>query len=92
MNTLSSMSGSTEVLSQKHLVGLRDAPSGASFPAVPSEVQQGEGARKIPPLLILARTASILLIAALIFAYFIVAIGVAEFKVLWPRRRMSRTE
>jgi hypothetical protein len=79
MNTLSAMSESTEVRAQSHRVDLRDARGGANAP-------------EIPITFILARTASILLIAALIFAYFIVAIGVAGFKARWSRGRRSHTE
>jgi hypothetical protein len=92
MNTLSAMSEGIEVRSQNHRVDLRDAPGEASFPAVVSEVQHGEDAQEIPLLFHLARTASILLIAALVFAYFIVAIGVAGFKARWQRGRRSHTE
>jgi hypothetical protein len=86
------MSESYEVLSRKHPVDLRDAPTGTSFPAVEAQVQNGEEAQEVQIFFILARMAAILLIAALVIAYFIVTFGVEELKALWPRGRISHPE
>jgi hypothetical protein len=92
LNTLSAMSESYEVLSQKRPVDLGDAPTGASFPAVEAQVQCGEEAQEVQIFFILARAAAIVLIAALVIGYFIVTFGVAELKALWPRGHISHTE
>jgi hypothetical protein len=92
MNTLSAMSERIEIRSQNNRFDLRDPPGGALVSAVVSEVPPGEDAQEPSILFILARTAAVLLIAALIFAYFVVAIGVAEFKAHWPRGRRPHTE
>jgi hypothetical protein len=89
MNTLSAMSDSTEVLSQKRPVELRGAPGEASFAAVEAGVQPAEDAQKVPILFSLVRKAVLLLLAIFVVTYIIVAFCVEEAKALWPRGRMS---
>jgi hypothetical protein len=79
------MSEGYEILSRKHPLDLRDAPTGASFPVLGAQVQNGDEAQGVQIFFILARMAAILLIAALVIAYFIVTFGVAELKALWQR-------
>ena len=72
------MSEGYEILSRKHPLDLRVAPTGE--------------AQEVQIFFILARMAAILLIIALVIAYFIVTFGVAELKALWPRGRISHTQ
>jgi hypothetical protein len=72
------MSEGYEILSREHPVDLRDAPAGE--------------AQGVQMFFTLARMTAILLIAALVIAYFIVTFAVAELKALWPRGRISHTE
>jgi hypothetical protein len=85
MNTLSLMSRTTAVLAQKHPVELRDAPSGAAFPAVEAQVKYREDAQGIPILFTLVRVAAAVVAGALVVAYFIVVLGVQECKAIWTR-------
>jgi hypothetical protein len=53
---------------------------------------QMQHAEKIPIGSTLARRAVILLLAAFLIAYFIVAFVIGELKALWPRGRTSHSE
>jgi hypothetical protein len=76
MNTLSAMSESAAMLSQKRPVELHDAPSAEDAPGVPI-------------LFILATRTAILMLAVLVIAYLIGTFVVVEAKALWSRGRGS---
>jgi hypothetical protein len=76
MNTLSGMCGTPVFVTPRRPAGRRDAPSGASFPAVEAEVQHHEDAQEVPIFFILARMAAAVLLVGLLIAYVIVALGV----------------
>jgi hypothetical protein len=86
------MSANTEVLVPKHAVAMRDAPSTARRGGAEVKVPHRESFPVLPKLLVVARTAAVVLIAALVIACLIVAFGIAECRTAWSRGRMPHTD
>jgi hypothetical protein len=83
MNTLSIMCGTPVFATPKRPAGPPDAPSGASFPAVETEVQYREDAPEVPIFLTLGKVIAAVLLVALLITYFVVALGVDDYKAIW---------
>ncbi len=79
------MSELTVDLARNRRIGLRDAPSSTSFPAVEAAPQYREDAQKAPMLFTLVRIAAAILLVTLLVTYFIVAFCVDEYRSIWPR-------
>jgi hypothetical protein len=70
------MCGTPVFITSRRPAGRRDAPSGASFPAVEAEVQHHEDAPEVPIFFTLAKMAAAVLLVGILIAYFIMALGV----------------
>jgi hypothetical protein len=92
VNTLSDMCGIPVFITPKRPAGRHDAPSGASFPAVGAEVQYREDAPEVPIFFTSVRMIAAVFLVALLVAYFIIALGVDEYKAIWTRANTSQTQ